>query len=236
MSKFSLVIPTMWRYAPFVDFLKHLVELDLVGEIIIIDNDITKTPKDQILHHPKINWRPFPVNTYVNPAWNYGAKLARFETLCIVNDDIIYDLKIFQVIADFMSKGKIAVINLNRDTSSITGEIKLEPYYENMPMLHFGSMMFMSTSDWLDIDNQLLIACGDNWIWETMMCRYHQNYVIQNLVAFTPESVTLKSGISGIYSLDEEYRAFYDEFKKFRQANGCYLSCKTGFCPAKNIG
>ena len=36
----SVIIPTMWKYEPFLDYLKGVLEQESVGEVIIINNDI----------------------------------------------------------------------------------------------------------------------------------------------------------------------------------------------------
>ena len=45
----------MWRAFEYLDLYDHLVNCDLVGEVIIINNDVSKTPLWlPTLSHPKI--------------------------------------------------------------------------------------------------------------------------------------------------------------------------------------
>ncbi len=50
----TVITPTMWAHEPFLDNLKSLVALDSIDEIIIIDNNQTETPSDDVLHHAKV--------------------------------------------------------------------------------------------------------------------------------------------------------------------------------------
>ena len=43
--KFTVIIPTMWRFPLFTKFIEDLVDNEFVDQVIIIDNDNTKTPK-----------------------------------------------------------------------------------------------------------------------------------------------------------------------------------------------
>lgn len=233
MSKFSLVIPTMWRYAPFVDFLTHLVKLDLVGEIIIIDNDITKTPKDQILHHPKVKLHRFIKNIFVNPAWNYGVAVSSYDKICIMNDDIIFDLKVFSILEDLLKQGTMYTVCPEYDKSkTVTGDPIIRHFKNDIALFHFGALMFVHKEDWIEIPAGLDISHGDNWIWETMLCRHNQNYVVQNLFYHTPGSVT-NSTITN--DLDKEFRIFAATCRRtFRRNQGCLEHCKPN-CPLKNV-
>ena len=69
---FTFVIPTMWRYEPFVKFLTDLLDHDLVHEVIIINNDKPKTP--ELPDSPKLRLVDFGGNIYVNPSWNRGVR------------------------------------------------------------------------------------------------------------------------------------------------------------------
>ena len=87
-NKFSIVVPTMWRFNLFADFLVKLVQVDAVGEIIIINNAMEAKPDHSIFAHPKIKMHDFKLNIFVNPAWNYGVSVAKYDNICIMNDDV----------------------------------------------------------------------------------------------------------------------------------------------------
>lgn len=99
----TVITPTMWVFEPFCDFLKYVVRLDCVGEVIVINNDQSKTPDHPVLSHEKIRLINCSENIYVNPAWNLGAELAQHETLCFLSDDVIVDLRAFYKADEFMA-------------------------------------------------------------------------------------------------------------------------------------
>ena len=91
----TVVVPTMWRYSPFLDLLKYILKVDVVTECIIINNDNTRTPTHPVLTNPKVKLVDFGKNIFVNPAWNYGVQHSSNNIVCILNDDLIFDLKLF---------------------------------------------------------------------------------------------------------------------------------------------
>ena len=50
----SVVVPTLWKYEPFLDFVSSLVQVGTIGEIIIINNNQSATPIHDVLSHPKV--------------------------------------------------------------------------------------------------------------------------------------------------------------------------------------
>ena len=80
----SVIMPTMWQGNRAIETLKALSKYQSVGEIILIDN--SETPPDlkidKLVHIKEYK------NTYVNPAWNKGYRLAKFDKLLFVNDDV----------------------------------------------------------------------------------------------------------------------------------------------------
>jgi hypothetical protein len=186
---FTIVVPTMWKYPPFIEFLYKLVALDLISEINIINNAIGDTPNDAILNNPKIKMNCFDKNIFVNPAWNYGVATAKTDQICIMNDDIDFDTNIFELLQGIISPGSMATISTEPAT---TGEIELKRYYKGMHVLNGGTLMFIHRKDWIDIPAGLDFLYGDNWIWETMMLRNNIITIIDNIKCYTPMSVTMK--------------------------------------------
>ena len=78
----SIIVPAVWGYDPFCNFLLDLVELTVIGEIIIINNNVDKTPKHDVLSHQKVHVYNQKENILVNPAWNLGVSLAKNDKIC----------------------------------------------------------------------------------------------------------------------------------------------------------
>lgn len=193
-DKFSVVILTMWRYAPFLDFLKDLVKLEIVDQIILIDNDPTRKPQDAILLNQKINYFTFNKNIYVNPAWNLGVRLSNNKKICILSDDVIFDFKTFYKVNDILNNdsgvlGMCPGLAEFNQPSFTNGNIDIIPW-SGQHTFGFGCLMFVYKDWWIDIPEELLVFCGDNWIFDTCMNRGKQNYLITNMFQHTPYAQT----------------------------------------------
>jgi len=186
----------MWRAKDlFLPFLEKLCACDSVDEIIIFDNDNTKTPT-QGLDHPKIDLLDFGRNIYVNPAWNYGVSRARNDRVCILNDDLTFDLALFDRLSDLLTTdagvfGLCAGV-LNHAQPPVTDKsIDIIPWTDQ-DLLGFGCLMFINKNNWFDIPGELLIYHGDNFIFDKQLSLGHTNYLIANMDFYTPFATTSK--------------------------------------------
>jgi hypothetical protein len=198
---FTVIIPTMWRYQPFYQFLEDMVQVPSVGQIIIIDNDPVNRPDLEILKHngqSKIDIFTFNKNIYVNPAWNLGVKFAKFDRICLYGDDLIFDLKLFQRMLPHISSERgvygICPGNVEMGQPPLTnGNIDIihapDPYHYRTNF-GFGMLMFLHKSNWIDIPEELKLYWGDNFVFDTQYYMMNQNYFIANLFHHTPFAVT----------------------------------------------
>jgi len=190
---YTVIVPTMWRLATqFVNFLDILSDCPLVGEIIIIDNDNSKRP---ILNNPKIKLHDFNRNIYVNPAWNFGVNISQYEKICILNDDITFDVKLFDILSNKIESryGVFGLYPGNKNfgqEESKSNKIEIIPQTK-MRCMGFGCLMFLNKHNWCNIPNELQIFYGDDFIFD-----YNEyiikkpNFIIKNLDFYTPYSVT----------------------------------------------
>jgi len=186
VKKYSVVVPTMWRVKDqFVAFLAELCDCDQVGEILLFDNAHTSAPEHG-LDHAKIKLFDSGKNIYVNPAWNRGVELARYDRVCIVNDDVSFDLKVFEVLED----------QLMADTAGVFGLCPGEPDFDQIPVTTgsidivpwtgqhtygFGCLMFVNKQTWTPIPDGLEIYFGDNFIFDYYLFQGKTNYLIANM-------------------------------------------------------
>ena len=107
----SVIIPTLLKVNRLYQTIQELSLSNEVGEIIIINN----TQDEVDFNNPKIVQIFEGKNTYINPAWNKGAKLAKFDKLCIMNDDIWFDWKYLKYISQYITEdiGLIGMSNFN---------------------------------------------------------------------------------------------------------------------------
>lgn len=215
IDKYSVVVPTMWRVAEqFVGFLEKLCDHPAVDEIIIINNDNTKTP--QGLTHPKIKMFDFGKNIFVNPAWNFGVKTARNSRVCIVNDDVVFDLDVFDKLQDMLVPEN-GLFGLHPGTPEFnhipvtTKSIDVLPW-TGQHTYGYGCLMFLNKDIWSPIPDGLDIYYGDNFIFDLQLGRGKTNYIIANMDHYTQFAVTTsdKTVTSGV--LDRE-TPIYNEIK-----------------------
>lgn len=160
-SKFSVIIPTMWYSDEIHKNLPNLNDCDNVGEIILIDNNPSSKP-NYINNLEKIKYLPQEKNIFVNPAWNLGVKESAYKNICISNDDIFFNTDILSWVLPHINKGIIGMW-----TGNYYGENAIQPY-KIQPILGrpwgWGCLMFIQKDNWVEIDERLKIACGDDWL------------------------------------------------------------------------
>ena len=185
VNQYSVIVPTMWRAVEqFKNFVVQLCDCEYVGEVIIINNDNKRTPSD-LIRHEKIKMLDYGRNIFVNPAWNKGVAASRFERLCIVNDDVVFDLEIFKRLENMLTPS-VGVFGLCPGVSDFnqppvtTGTIDIVPW-AGQHTYGFGCLMFMHKSIWREIPESLEIYYGDNFIFDLQLNDNKTNYLITNM-------------------------------------------------------
>lgn len=183
---------TMWKYAPFVDFLADMVHHHRVGEIIIMDNDSQNRPVHDVFTHPKIKICDFKRNTYVNVPWNIGVLGAVNDKVCIANDDVIFDLRVFDRVYDEMTPdvGVIGLSVMPNEMHHVDGVIRIVPWTPGVNTFGFAMCMFIHKSNYQVIPDGLKMYFGDNFIFDNSIWRGLQVKVIQDVFYHSPYGVT----------------------------------------------
>jgi FkbM family methyltransferase len=193
---FTVTVPTMWRCLDI--FQRALIEYcncDYVDEVIIVNNDVKLTQDWEILNHEKIVMLNQEKNIKVNPAWNLGVKLAKNDRVAIINDDVVFDMKLFEKL-----QGRI------NSFSGVHGFITGEAHFNHplstdysisfMNMQHdislfgFGMAMFLHRSNWVVIPEQFEIYYGDDFIIKTHIDRNLTPVMIYNHRFESPMAAT----------------------------------------------
>lgn len=176
----------MWRSNELQHSLPLLDICPSVGEIFLINNDAAKTPgwymnTSQFLKKVKM-YTPRQ-NIYVNPAFNIGVKHSHFDHIVLLQDDILFDPTVLTIIHDYITPqtGLIGINPLNIMTQAAE-TLKIIPakdikliYFDALPKLDklcekddlpYGwcMMMIFHKSNWIPIDEELLIHYGEEWI------------------------------------------------------------------------
>lgn len=200
--KFSVVIPTMWMANLFfLPMLKNLVKREEVGEVIIIDNNFVNRPNDKILNHEKINLVDFGKNIYYNKSMNVGVEKAKFELLCLMNDDIVFDTIIFKVVSHIITnKSELQNIigmiyphpelfnKFDLGQSNLIKELKLVDCVQRID--GFGCCMIMLKSRYVPIPQELVQHFGDVWLHNNQLKNGKKNFWLYNWIVGTKMRTT----------------------------------------------
>lgn len=169
---FSVVLPTMWRIRETIEDLKTLEKCNLVGEIILINNNIKSTPSefDISLFSKVIEVKP-PKNLYINPSWNLGIRMSKCNKVMIKNDDIFFDYEkaLFAINEELEAEDSIIGTYLQHNNNKIKNNQENKVIFTEVPKrdIGFGCSMFLNKSSFIPINDKLLIWYGDDFMTES---------------------------------------------------------------------
>ena len=185
-DNFSVVVPTMWRACDvMMPMLQKLCDHPRVDEIIIINNDASNTPTDAVLENTKIKLFGFGKNIYVNPAWNFGVSIAKNDKICILNDDMGFDTKLFDKVSRYINSDT-GVIGISPGVEGFGQEVHKSTdititEWSGTHTFGFGCLMFVYKPNWTDIPQGLQIYYGDNFIFDNSLKNNRKNYIISDI-------------------------------------------------------
>lgn len=188
----SIVIPTMWKFQPFPEFINDVARCDIVKEIIIINNNVAATPNYK--YHDKIIFDNQPENVYVNPAWNMGVERAQSDKICIANDDVIYDTRILYRASEYLDYPDVGIMGINPGYTEYnlmpltTGKIIITP--TQYLTFGYGGLMFIKKTNWVRIPENIKIWFGDNFQFEVQQIKGRKNYLINDSLFKTVYATT----------------------------------------------
>lgn len=201
----SVIIPTIWKSPYALELIDHLNEIDVVGDIIVIDNDISKDI--DLSQFEKVNHIKNDTNNLVNQSWNQGVKVAKYDKLCITNDDVILHEDIFNLMDSFISN-EIGMIGLSAEVfhNILTSKFDLEkPEHIKLsftPRRNFcyGCCFFLHKETYIKIPKELRIQYGDDFIFYSTN---KNNYVLDGFFIVGKISASM---------LDENLKIVNEEF------------------------
>ena len=160
----SVVMPTMWVPKTALDTIKLISNNKHVGEIIIIDNaselNMDLNGIDKIVHIKE------PTNTFVNPAWNKGVRLAKYDKIFLANDDIITDWSLLDILYPYIIE-EVGIIGpagecWDPKKTSKNGIIEFSEINYRQPC--YGCAMFFHKKSYTPIPEEIKVHFGDDWI------------------------------------------------------------------------
>ena len=169
---------------------------DAVGEIIIINNAQAQIPFD--ITDGRVTILPQATNLYVNPSWNWGVKLAKFDYIAIVNDDIV---PIGRRISQILEKGwlkdkKVGLLGIDiwckrrvDDISLLdTSDSKERFYLCELPICDgigdWGAFIMGRRDSFYEIPEQLKIVWGDHYMIRKNRMDGKKCYMVKDLPCF----------------------------------------------------
>lgn len=230
----SVIIPTMWKADHLAKMMPVLDQNPFIGEIILIDNDRTKTNHDLLKQTSKLSYWSFDEgNIYVNPAWNFGASVAKHDKLFILNDDCMINLEKLEEIYKFITPdiGMLGFSSLSYCTytldayetlrgSGFGAEISFEiidpakyPNRSGMPHPFYGSAFFIHKSNYHVIPQDFKIYYGDLFIYISNLKNGKHNYTIEDGLVMTYYSTTVST--MGKEIINQEAKILKDVFQSY---------------------
>jgi glycosyltransferase involved in cell wall biosynthesis len=188
MSKFSVVIPTLFRSPRLKDLLTKLNECESVDEILLIDN--ARKYDEYLEKMSKVRVLTPHFNIYVNQAWNYGVQYSKNNSIALVNDDITFDTRIFERFdeTELKSKGFIGMSSENYK-EGVEYNPQLEPWKGEVVLHGWGCIIMFHKDHWKPIPEELKIWYGDNYMREINPAPSH---ILKGLPIQTEMSTTSK--------------------------------------------
>jgi len=171
----SIIIPTLWKDPTCLDRIKLLSNHDLVGEIILIDN--TDEGLDFGENIPKLKHIKEFKNTFVNPAWNKGVRLAEYDKLLFLSDDVDTDFSILDMVYDYITDniGMIGAGVSCWNPHYVGGQPLLVPI--NQRQMCYAAFFFMHKNSYVPIPEEMKVWHGDDWLF---IKPKKQNYELTN--------------------------------------------------------
>jgi hypothetical protein len=220
----------MWRAEHIHKMLPMLDAHSVIGEIILIDNDVQRANHAELSLIKKLVYLPQEQNIYVNPAWNLGVKIAKYDKLMFLNDDCLVNLNsLFQIYQQITpEKGLLGFSELSYcgfaieifesvKQSGIGDYVTFEESYgtnelSGMPHFSYGSVMFCHKDSYYEIPEEFKIYYGDLLNYRLNLKNGKKNYVIEDGLVFTKMSTTVSLSNPQI---EKEREMFYQVFKRY---------------------
>jgi hypothetical protein len=157
----SVIMPTMWKSKEGMSIVRNIVKVQSVGELIVIDNSEDTFAQLEFINDKVVHIREGK-NTFVNPAWNKGAKLAKFDKLLFINDDVETDWSFIDKIEEYITedRGMIgAGVSCWQGPHHSGGVAPIR----NRPNC-YGCVFGMHKNSYVEIPDDLKIHYGDDWL------------------------------------------------------------------------
>ena len=217
----SVIVPTMWKANKFFfTMLPHVLDSEFVGEVIIIDNNSKERPDHEILKHEKVIFSDPGRNLFFNPSLNLGVQIAENDLLCFMNDDIVFEARVFQFICENYNKELMGMIyphprffNRIDDPSKRPTQFELVESIKTMD--GFGCCMFIHKDNYYEIPSELIHHFGDQFLHKMQLKAGRKNYYLYNWYAMTPMRVTTNQVPEVLDVIANDWSLYQEVYRKY---------------------
>lgn len=224
----SVIIPTLQKSVETLNNLvEELVTDESVKEILIIDNSL----KGYKFNSEKVRVIIPKENLFVNPSWNLGVKEAKYEYICIANDDIKignnFCTKVVEKISDehgIIGMNKKFVIDtrdengiplIDINNAEIENSKKLELAPTKVRPYNFGIIMFIKKENYIEIPNDLKIFFGDDWLFFQLQKQNKINAICEGQKVYHLGSLSSKEYLKT--KIKKEEKIYFNYILKFKR-------------------
>lgn len=162
-NMFSVILPTLWKL-DYRQELQKIHDSTFVGELILINNDRKNTPDwFSEMHLPKMIEVKPDENIFVNPAWNLGVRMAKYEHCLLFSDDVVVDSYEFLEQTDEYLKNNDTIIGCSEQCYKVdkTGDFGIVDQVGSRPY-GYGCIMAFRKESYRPIPEIYKIWYGDN--------------------------------------------------------------------------
>ena len=159
---FSVIIPTLWKSDKIKPLIQSLIDCELVNQIIIISNERNELEDRFMFFDEKILVYPAKENFYVNYSWNWGVNLAKNKQVAILNDDILIDTNVFSFLNDKLAD--VGVVGMCFENYALKQSVSMNLTDVVERPYGYGCAMFIHKPNYVNIPEELKIACGDDYL------------------------------------------------------------------------
>lgn len=204
MSKYSVIIPTLWKSNRIHQLLKDLIDSEFVDEIILIDNASKYNEYYEVLD--KVKLVQVEENIYVSPAWNLGVEIAKNEHIAICNDDVNFNPNVFELFLQNEIEGIVGQSsqNYNRNYNDV-------PFLTQLNGIRpwgWGSLIITQKKYWIPIPDQLKVWYNDDFMTEI---NPHPKWILNEFTIVTEMSTT--SDLAEFNPIKEQDKIEWEKIK-----------------------
>ena len=160
----SYIIPTLWKSDSIFKLIRSFKSIkDPNTELIIIDND--KENAKYISDDKRIKVFNMEQNQYVNPSWQLGFHYSANSRICIVNDDIIFNLKRFHEFVMDSNAEAVCMTKWNRIDKDLDTWELVDINSPNARPAGGGQLMMVKRENWPTLPYDMKLWHGDDIIY-----------------------------------------------------------------------